>query len=219
MIKVTKENFDHQAKKIKNAHWHQTIADVESLKIKYKESVFGLVSPWSLIEKLAICIDPTDRELYGVSQFIHTMQVLEAMEKDGVQDQEFLLASLFHDVGKILLLTNEAPENIVCDNGIIKQNGIGLDNCVTHWNHDEFAYMKLKNHIPYWVGWLIRYHSIKVDIVAPYFNDNDKLLYKKYLINFSKYDKLSKSIYHIPKINLIKYQKLVDSYLPKEIEF
>jgi predicted HD phosphohydrolase len=174
-----------------------------------------------LIEKLAFCVDPTDRELYGVSQLIHTIQVLDAMEKDGIKDEYFLLAGLFHDIGKILLLTDELPENIVCDNGVVGSysEGVGLDQCIQHWNHDEFAYNRLKNYLPYPMTWLIRYHSLKItEEIKRYMNHSDKDLADKYYARFKNYDKLTKSIFHIPKIDIEKYRRLTEKLLPNFIE-
>lgn len=221
MLKNIKDRFDLNAKLIKDAHWDQSPAQIAKLNEKYKAPAFGNVSPWSLIEKLGMCVDPTDRELYGASQWLHTMQVMEAMEKDNVHDEEFLLAGILHDLGKVLLLTTEAPENVVCDNSVVGKhtNGVGLDNCLLHWNHDEYAYMKLKTHVPYHVAWIIRYHSIKVDVTMPYLDQKDMALYSKYLVNFRKYDKLTKSIYRLPQVDTDKYRRLVEKHLPATMEF
>lgn len=210
-----KENFDANAKTIKMKHFSQTVEQIQALNEKYNKPVFGTVSPWSLIEKLAQAVDPTDRELYCTSQWIHTWQVLEAMEH--IKDEEFLLAAILHDVGKILLTTNELPENIVCDNGLVVAN-IGLDNCILHWNHDEFGYMKFKNLVPYHVSWLIRYHSIRSDVLV-HMDHKDKILKDKYFDQFKKYDKSTKSIYHLPKVNIDKYRRLVEKHLPPTMEF
>lgn len=214
-----RQNFDEKAKIIKSLHWNQTPLKVHELKTKYQTPVFGAVNPWTIIEKLSLCIDPTDRELYSVSQFIHTCQVLESMEKAGIQDEEFLLAGLLHDIGKVLLLTDELPENVVCDNGVIfaTESGIGWENCVTHWNHDEYGYEKLKAYLPNEISWLIRFHSMKLNDTIKYANAYDKTLIEKYLIPFRDHDKLTKSIYHLPDINIDKYTRLVEKHLPKEI--
>ncbi len=214
-----KDKFDANAKIIKIAHWSQKPDQVKELNEKYKTPVFGMIEPWTILEKLALCIDPTDRELYGVSQWVHTWQVIEAMEKDGVTDEEFLLAGLIHDIGKTLLLTGEKPENIVCDNGVIESRGPGLDNCIMHWNHDEFGYVRFKNLVPYHVSWLIRYHSVKITDAIPYMDANDRHLVEKYFNKFKKYDKLTKSIYNLPKVATEKYRMLLEKHLPPKIEF
>ena len=86
---------------------------VTALRAKYARPVFGLVNTWDLLEQLGGCVDPADPVLYGASQQLHALQVLTAMEADGVKDPVLLAAALIHDVGKLLLLAGEAPENVV----------------------------------------------------------------------------------------------------------
>ena len=212
--------FDGNAGKIKKAHWNQSANQIENLNKKYKNIIFGLMEPWSFIEKLSLCIDPTDKELYCTNQWIHTLQVVESMENKKVIDEEFIVAGILHDFGKILLLTDELPENIVCDNGIVgeyKEN-IGWKNCMTNWNHDEFAYMKLKPYLSENYLWLIRYHSINLKNAYKYADSYDKKMIDKYILPFEEHDKLTKSIYNIPKLNLDKYKKIIEKHLPKKIE-
>ena len=55
---------------------------------------------------------------------------------------EFIVAGLVHDIGKILMLTDEDMANIVCCNtpiGTAWQPGIGFDNIKFQWNHDEYG--------------------------------------------------------------------------------
>lgn len=221
MREIGKKQFDEKAAVIKQAHWAQTLQHTLDLNRKYASPVFGVVEPWKLIEDLGRCIDPTDRELYGVSQHVHILQVLNAMEEAGIKDELFLLVGLVHDLGKILLLTDESPENIVCDNGIIGDYpaGIGLDRCTQHWNHDEFAHQKLKDHLSYEMGWLVRYHSLKMtDDVKKLMNKKDREIANNYYLRFKDYDKLTKSIYHIPRVDMDKYRRLLEKHLPKTIE-
>jgi hypothetical protein len=219
MLKYTKNFlFDQNAKKIKKTHWHQTENSVRLLNEKYEKAVFGEVSPWDLVEKLADCVDPSDRELYGISQLIHTFQALESMEKHNVKNEEYIVGAILHDVGKTLLLTGENPANVVCDNGIITgEKKSGWDNCITHWNHDEFAYMRFKNYVPHEIAWLIRYHSMNLKQSESFADARDKELIQKFLLPFKKHDKLTKSICHVPKIDIEKYKRLLEKHLPKKI--
>ena len=84
------------------------------------------------MELLAQCVDPSNPVLYCVTQVVHTLQVVESMERDGIEDADLLLAGLVHNLGKVLLLTGETPENVVCSNTPIGcyPAGIGLNNCV-----------------------------------------------------------------------------------------
>ena len=141
-LQVLVDQYVRHAQEIDSRHNTKTIDDVASLRRKYAAPIFGRVSPWSLVESLGRCIDPTDRRLYGASQHLHVLQIIDAMEEEGTASDEMVLITLVHDLGKVLLLTDEAPENIVCMNRPIRvcAPGGGLDNCVFQWNHDEFAY-------------------------------------------------------------------------------
>lgn len=219
---MNKNIFDTNAKKIKELHFRQTIEDFNFLTKKYTNNLLvGEVYVWDLVEKLSLVIDPTDRELYGVSQWIHTLQVLDGMEKDNIQDPEILLAGILHDVGKILLLFGELPENVVCDNDLLNKDAIGLNNCYFNWNHDEFAYLKFKNYVPDKISKIIRYHSIKMNILTNnnIMTNDDILFVENYLIPFRKWDKTTKSIYNIPNVDISYYKDLVFSFFPKKIKF
>ena len=138
---------------------------------------------------------PTDGELLGVSQLIHTRQVVAAMERDGVRDPSMLVAAITHDLGKVLLLMAEAPEHVVGMTAPIGPHlqGIGLDNVVLQWSHDEFVYSRLRDHVPDHVAWLLRYHSILIDQAEPFMDARDRAYLERYLRPFRIYDQGSKS--------------------------
>jgi len=213
--------FSAQAKAIVERHRAQTVETVQALKRKYDAPLLGNVRVWDLIQMLAQCVDPTDAGLYGASQLIHVRQVLEAMENDGVTDPDLQLAALVHDLGKLLLLYGEDPENVVCMNAPIGEYpaGIGLDNCILQWNHDEFAYSRLKDHAPDHVAWLVRYHSIMLHECAPLMNERDQDWARRYLVPFQRYDQCSKSPYAVPRKPFSDYKALVDSHFPQPILF
>ena len=214
-------SFESDAHAITARHEAQTIETVQALRQKYSAPVLGRVPVWSLIEKLSQCIDPTDTRLYSVSQQIHVLQVLEAMERDGVATREMVLAALLHDIGKILLLTGEAPEHVVCMNEPIGRYapGVGLDNCVIQWNHDEFAYSRLRDHLPDGIAWLIRYHSIVRPSCEAYMDARDRDYAERYLSVFARYDQDSKSPYLLPKKSIDDYRHVIEETLPREIVF
>ena len=89
----------------------------------------------------------------------------DGLERDGMRDPNMLVAAITHDLGKVLLLMAEAPEHVVGMTAPIGPHlqGIGLDNVVFQWSHDEFAYSRLRDHVPDHVAWLLRYHSILID--------------------------------------------------------
>ena len=107
-----------------------------------------------------------------------------------------------------MLLTDEDPANIVCLNHVVAGNaGAGLDNCVCTWNHDEYAYQKLKHLLPERSAWLLRYHSLHLGQVEPYLNHSDREKVKQWLRPFMKHDKESKSVYNFPQLDWRKHRR------------
>ncbi len=217
---ILRRDLCERNREITKQHYLQTKETVLSLRKKYEKPIFGKIYMMDLLKLLGECIDPSDTRLGGISQLVHVLQVAEAMENDGVNDPDLLIAALIHDMGKVLLLTDEAVENVVCLNKPIGkyEKGIGLDHCFFQWNHDEFAYSRLKKHLPDHLSWLIRYHSILIPETEWYMNQRDREYCKKYLTPFRKYDQGFKSVYRIPKKKLADYESLINSYFPEEIE-
>ncbi len=221
ILSKQKQEYFTRAQTICDRHKQQTKETVTALNKKYQEPVFGKVSVWSLVERLAQCIDPSDCRLFSTNQQVHVLQILEGMERDSISDPDFILAALIHDLGKTLLLTDEVPENIVGFNSPIGdyEEGIGLDNCVFQWNHDEFAYSRLKYHVPDHISWLIRYHSIRISECEPLMDERDRSYLERYLRVFYKYDHDTKSIYALPKKRIEDYRDLIEETFPKPILF
>ncbi len=213
--------FRDQAAQILKRHRAQSVADVQRLRVKYESPVFGQVRVWDLVQKLGMVCDPSDGSLGCASQLVHVLQVLEAMEEDGIDDPEMLMAAIVHDLGKLLLLTGEAPENVVCMIEPIgnTEPGAGLENCVFQWNHDEFIYSRLKDHLPEHIAWLLRYHSIYGDQCQPLMDDRDRLYTEQYLRPFQHYDQDFKSPYALPKNGIEAYREMVDDWFPEPILF
>jgi predicted HD phosphohydrolase len=209
------------AREIEARHARQTVAAVEELRRRYEAPVFGDVRVWDLIEMLASCIDASDQRLFGVSQQVHVLQVLEGMERDGLDDPDLVLAALVHDLGKVLLLTDEDQANVVGFNQPIGayEPGVGLEHCVLQWNHDEFAYSRLREHVPEHVAWLVRYHSIDPVSCEPLMDDGDRERARRYLRVFMQYDHGTKSPYHLPARRIDDYREIVEDAFPKPIRF
>ena len=216
---VYRERFESVSTEIYRRHWEQTHETVSALKKRYERPTFGRVDIFSCLEKLSLCIDPTDTTLYCTDQLIHTLQVLEAMEEDGITDPDMLIAAIVHDLGKVLLLTEEAPENIVCANRPIGEypKGIGLENVVFQWNHDEFIYERLKDYLPHHVGWLIRFHSISFRPSQPLMDERDREYFERYLKPFRRYDQGTKSVHRLPSKGIRDYSDIVRQYFPPSI--
>ena len=129
---------------------------------------------------------------------------------------------VFGDVlGKLLLLVGEAPENVVCMNEPIGDYalGVGLDNCTFQWNHDEFVYTRLKDHVPEPTAWLLRYHSIHVDQCAPLMDERDRACTQCYLRPFRHYDQDFKSQFSIPRRSIEHYRDLLFDRFPRPVAF
>jgi hypothetical protein len=212
--------FAREADAITQRHWRQTRDTVAALKRKYEQPVIGYERVWTLVERLALCVDPTDGELLGTSQLVHTRQVVAAMEQDGVRDPDMLIAAITHDLGKVLLLMAEAPEHVVGMTAPIGPHppGIGLDNVVFQWSHDEFVYSRLRDHVPDHVAWLLRYHSILVDRAEPFMDTRDRAYLDRYLLPFRIYDQRSKSPCRLPSPAVLEaHRGLIEAAFPHPI--
>jgi Myo-inositol oxygenase len=215
-----REDFDRTAAEIYDRHWQQDEETVQALRAKYQAPVFGRVRIWDLVEKLAFCVDPTDRTLYCTNQYIHVQQILEGMERDGVTDNDLILAALTHDLGKVALLTDEVPENVVCGLRPVEEygEGVGLDHIFCQFGHDEIAYTRIKDHVPDFVAWLTRYHSMDPADMRPHMDDRDSRYYERY-VTFRKYDLGTKSVASLPRIDMEKYRTIVEETFPSPILF
>jgi hypothetical protein len=214
-----RREFAEQAEKIRGAHANQTRATVRLLKSKYEDALFGKVRVWEMIEKLGLCIDPSDDTLLLTSQYVHVQQVLEGMERDGVTDRDMLLIALLHDLGKVMLLTAEVPEHVVGYNELFGDYpaGVGLDQVVYQFGHDELIYSRLKDHVPAHIAWTIRHHGASLRMAEPFLNDQDRLYRDRYLAKFQIYDQDLKSSGHLPRVEMAKYRALIEDTFPHPI--
>lgn len=202
-------------------HKAQTAAEVATLRARYEAPVFGHCEVYELVERLGQCIDPSDRRLFGASQLSHVLLMIEAMEADGVLTPDLLLAALIHDLGKLLLLTDEDPANVVGMNAPIGQfePGTGLDQAVVQWNHDEFGYSRFVEHVPDHIAWLIRYHSVDQPTVSHLYDDRDRRYSDDYLQTFAHYDHETKTPFRAPRTRLEDYREFIEDAFPKPIPF
>jgi len=213
--------FNSQAEAIYVRLQNQTKEMVTHLKKKYEHPIFGKTRLWNLIQKSAHCIDPTDKGLYCASQLTHMQQVLAGMEHNKIKAPDLLVAAMVHDLGKLLLLTGEVPENVVCPVQRLEeaQSGVGLDNLVFQFGHAEFIYSRLKDHIPEHLAWLLRYHNIDPQKTHLFMDRRDHEYTEKYLIPFSRFDNGFKSPYFLPRVSINQYRDLIEEYFPNPILF
>ena len=216
------QRFHARAAAIEERHRKQTKEDVQALKAKYESPVLGKFRVWDLIQKLSLCIDPTDTWLGVASQYVHVCQILQVMEKDKALDETMLLTALLHDLGKVALLAGEAPENVVCFIQPVEEREpeAGLDNVIFQFGHDEIAYSRIKDHVPPHVAWTVRYHSMIVGKAEKYMSPQDRRNEQQYLAKFTKYDHGSKSPAFLPaEVTLDRYRDFVESHFPNPILF
>jgi inositol oxygenase len=217
--------YFERAAVIEARHNAQTADTVAMLERKYETPALGEVRVWTVVELLAQCIDPSDGRLFGASQLFHVLQMLEAMERDGLDDPDVILAALVHDVGKVLLLTGEDPAHVVCmTQPIVRADGpwepgIGLDNVMMQWNHDVFAFNRLRDHLPDHIAWLVRYHSIEFRECEPLMDARDRDYFERYLRPFSYYDHETKTPFQLPQRRIDDYRDLVEEAFPEPIRF
>jgi len=213
--------FGRRAAAIRGAQRAQTVDDVRALRRRYLSPIFGRVRVWEMIEKLGMCVDPSDEFLRLTSQYLHVQQVLEAMEHDGVQEKNLFLVALLHDIGKVMLQAHAAPEHVVGMLTPVEEpaEGVGLANVVLQFGHDEFAYSRLKDEVPEQVAWTIRYHSAMVDDLRPYCDAGDLVHLDGCLRRFQPYDLGHKSHSHLPRIDMERYRQLIEELFPRPILF
>ena len=213
--------FVTEAAQIRQVQAKQTIETIALLRRKYQDPVFGKARVWEMIEKLGMCIDASDDSLMLASQYLHVQQILEAMEHDGVPDRDLFLVALLHDIGKVMLLAGEAPDHVV---GYINPkndppHGAGLEQVIFQFGHDEFAYSRLKDHVPEHIAWTIRYHSASAREIAPYCNERERGFLDHWLAKFQPYDQGRKSYSHLPRVDMAKYRALIEETFPHPIVF
>ena len=213
--------FARRAREIKARQQLQTTETVAHLQVKYQEAVFGRLRVWDLIEKLAFCIDPASRRLYTTSQYVHVQQIVAAMHENGVDDPDFILVAVLHDLGKVLLLTDELPENVVCvpERLTGAEHGVGLSNVLYQFGHGEFIHSRIVGHVPDHVAWTIRYHNVDLNDAEPFLDARERKWADRYLAPFQHYDYEFASPYFHPQVDMDRVREIVESNFPKTILF
>ncbi len=215
------EIYTRDAAAIRARHAAQTAPEAAALRHKYQQPVFGEIPTWTLFEMMARVIDTADDRLYCTSQEIHILQVIEAMATDGMAREEFVLAALVHDLGKVCMLKGESAENATYMNSLLAtaDPGAGLEQCTLQWSCDDLTWSRLKNYLPPHVAWLVRYHGISPRESAPYMDARDRDYAERFLAPFQMYDLFSKSPFGRPRTRLEDYRPIIEKYLPPRIVF
>lgn len=213
------DSFRREAARIGEARARQTADDVTALKARYENAVFGKVDMWGLIERLALCIDQSDRRLFCGSQFVHAQQVFAAMQANGVEDADMLLLALIHDLGKVVLLANAAPEDVV---GVTRrisggEPGAGLDRAVYQFGHGELLHSRVAGRVPDHVAWVVRWHNIDVAAESPLMTAQEREWAERWLVPFQRFDGGFVSPYYVPKLDLTRCREIVARAFPSPI--
>lgn len=213
--------FRRQAHCILRRRKSQSVADASALEARYAEPVFGDVHVWDLLQKLRDVNDPTDTRFGNVNQLVHTLQVLDSMDDAGIDNEDMRLAALLHDLGKLLDLAGEAPENVFGMKSPIGEYapGIGLEAVRFQWCHDDFVHNRLYEHVSDPVAWLLRYHGIIISECAPYMDARDRDYTERYLREFQRHDQGSKSLYRAPRKSIDDYRDWIKACFPEPIAF
>ncbi|MBY0279205.1 inositol oxygenase [Candidatus Binatia bacterium] len=211
--------FRIEAARIETARAQQTADDVRTLKKRYETEVFGRVRMSDLVERLALCIDPSDRRLFCGSQLLHAHQVYAAMQANGVADPDMLLLGLIHDLGKILLLAHEAPESVVGVTSRIVggEPGAGLDGAIYQFGHGEFLYSRIVGLVPEHVAWVTRWHNIDPAVEAELMTPQERTWTERWLVPFQRFDGGFVSPYYLPKVDLARCRDLVERAFPSPV--
>ncbi len=199
----------------------QTADDALALKAHYAAPVIGPVTMWSLIERMGLCIDTTDRQLFATSQLVHVQQILAAMERHGVTEPSFFLIALLHDVGKVATLHGGRPEDIFGGADPLRHDPArnGLDHVIFQFSHAELIYPRIKDFVPEAVAWTVRYHNIDIASSLPLMTARERALTERYLRPFRRFDGGYKSFHYAPPFDIASYRALIEDYFPEPIMF
>jgi hypothetical protein len=216
----TIDEFRRRARSIMERFDQQDETTVAALRKKYEQPIIGEVPVYRLLELQAQIIDPANCYLYCTSQLIHTLQVVESMERAGVADRELIATTLIHDLGKLAFLKGELPEHV--EGGgkrplRVHEKGIGLDNCSFTWDHSDIVHARFKPYVSENMAWLLRYHSI-TPACFPLMDERDRMLFEKYYKTFVAHDRTF-IFYHLPAHRLEKYRDMLEEFFPKTVLF
>lgn len=217
---ATIEEFLARASAIRTRARLQTPQEVAALRKKYEQPILGEVSVERLLELLAQIVDPTNFYLYCASQLIHTLQVLESMEKAGVTDRELLATALIHDLGKLAVLKGEKWENVEGGGKVPygdNRPGSGFANCTFSWDHSDIVHARFHPYVSQGMAWLLKWHSLPPEC-KPLMDAHDRAMYEKYLKPFIRHDR-TYIFHHLPKKTLADYAPLLKECFPPTVLF
>ncbi|KAF4729356.1 hypothetical protein FOZ63_016485, partial [Perkinsus olseni] len=207
-------------------HREMSIEDVLRKRREHAGTViFGSnITMWQVVEKLALTVDRSDAALGTTSQFVHSLQVYEAMLANNKTEEWYLLLGILHDVGKTLSLTGEDDLYVDGSNLILScpAEHAGLDACVVTYSHDEFGYQKFLESCPgvdlpeeFLYG--VRYHSLH-SVDPRWLSEKDVQNFAWLFDDFTVYDHGTKNGLNTPPLEVMfSARRLVDKWFPDPI--
>jgi hypothetical protein len=182
---------------------------VEALNDRYRTPVLGSLRPMDLLRILGECLDPTVDCLGCASQLTHSLQMIEAMARDGVLDVN------------LLLLTGEDPANVVGRNPILMPGArTGPDRPIGQWNHCEFGYLRFRSFLPARLSWTIRHHGLEDTNPVDDVDSSDEQHFNGIMKRFRHHNSVSKSIDIRPESRLDEHRdSIVESRWAGRIAF
>lgn len=213
-------SFQRRAAEIRRRRRSFDAAHDAEVRARYDRPVLGRLSAWELFMELGRCVDPTDESLFCASQLLHVEQLLSAMDANGVRDEDVLVATMLHDLGKVLLLAGADPADVVGPRVVLEEPeaGAGLARVRSLFGHAEFIGERLGDRLPEHVAWLIGHHNVRWTKEAATFSQRDRAWVERYLIPFRSFDGQFGSPFFLPSLDMAPYRALLERYLPDPIE-
>ena len=243
---------EHVHKFYKEHHAKQTYAFAKQKRDHYQRLQQGQETLWGMLERLDAVVDDSDPDI-SLSQMEHAYQTAEAMRRDGLPEWLQLVgfihdtgkALIFWGEPQWAVVGDTFPtglrysENIILydylqtnpdfndtrfntDFGIYKP-GIGLNEVIMSWGHDEYLYQVLKqqSNLPEEALFVIRYHSLyplhaqKDARYSRLMTTKEKQM-MKWVEIFNRYDLYSKSGQSCKEDKALEqhYKKMVSQYIP-----
>ena len=233
-------------------HKFQTVDLVKQKREEFLPLQKRRMSVWEAMEFLNTLVDESDPDT-DLSQIEHLMQTAEAIRADGhprwfiltglihdlgkilclfgepqwaVVGDTFPVGCAFSD--KIVLheFFGENPDSrdprYNTPFGVYSQ-GVGLDNVLMSWGHDEYLYHVVKDYLPDPALYMIRYHSFypahRDGAYDHLMNDDDRELFA-WVRRFNPYDLYTKSSVR-PDVRALTpyYQDLINEFFPEKLNW
>jgi inositol oxygenase len=231
-------------------HTHQTFDFVHAKRDQFLSLSRGQMGIWEAMEYLNQLVDDSDPDT-NLPQIEHLLQTSEAIRQENLPDWFVLaglihdlgkILCLWNEpqwavVGDTFPVGCPYSSTIVFHEFFeanpdatnprfqsplgIYERGIGLQNVIMSWGHDEYLYHVTKNYLPEPALYMIRYHSCypihREGAYDELLSDHDREMFQ-WVRAFNKYDLYTKS-HERPDIPQIRpyYESIIAKYFPAKI--